>query len=316
MSSELAAVPQQEGRSPFSKLVMLEFLSVVVFLVLLWSASIQGFVPQLSKPATWQQRWAFQTSSSSTSSSDPHSIHRLLKPAPENTNDGFFIETWCVVNMERVYRKALSAKCPFMRRRYTDFLDLIDTIIRIAAIFPGSRRRLGPPIGLRCEGETCIKQRYLQLEEVANILRKDWREDNRRGYYITGKLNTAVYRDDCLFDGPDPDMPIRGLRKYLKVASQLFDQAKSRSELLSLEIVDNLIVAKWRLNGILRLPWRPTLPEVTGTTTYYRDEQGLIYRHKETWDISVAQAFFKTLWPDLADRFEGGKDEEEECIVS
>ena len=115
-------------------------------------------------------------------------------------------------------------------------------------------------------------------------------------------------------------MPIRGLRKYLNVACQLFDQHESRSELLDLRIESVassesdfassdernyktlVIVADWKMNGILRLPWRPRLPEWTGQTTYYFDEYGLVYRHAETWDMSVAHAFLKTLWPELAKR--------------
>jgi hypothetical protein len=29
---------------------------------------------------------------------------------------------------------------------------------------------------------------------------------NGKGYYVTGRLSKPIYRDDCLFDGPDPDM--------------------------------------------------------------------------------------------------------------
>lgn len=38
----------------------------------------------------------------------------------------------------------------------------------------------------------------------------------------------------------------------------------------------DLIKATWRINGVLHLPWRPTMPEWTGTTTYHRDADGLI----------------------------------------
>ena len=64
----------------------------------------------------------------------------------------------------------------------------------------------------------------------------------------------------------------------------------------------DLILAHWRMKGVLRLPWRPALPVVTGTTTYHRDADGLIYRHAETWDMTVLQAFLYTLWPQLAKR--------------
>ena len=33
-------------------------------------------------------------------------------------------------------------------------------------------------------------------------------------YYVTGKLSAAIYSDDCIFDSPDPDMPVRSLRRF------------------------------------------------------------------------------------------------------
>ena len=171
------------------------------------------------------------------------------------------------------------------------------------------------------------KRKHLTLAELQEAIARDWKASSgHKGYYITGQLNTTIVRDDCLFDGPDPDMPVRGLRKYLGAASQLFDRKTSRAELLSLTteyccdttvqqqqqqqnepsarcISNHVIVARWRMNGVLRLPWKPRLPEWTGTTTYHLDEDGLIYWHEEEWDMSVGQAFLKTFAPEVAERF-------------
>lgn len=91
-----------------------------------------------------------------------------------------------------------------------------------------------------------------------------------------------------------------GLRKYLNAASQLFEQSKSRCELLSLNVEGDVIVATWRMNGVLRLPWKPKLPNWTGSTIYHLDVNGLVYKHEEEWDMSVFQAFMRTFWPDAA----------------
>jgi hypothetical protein len=187
------------------------------------------------------------------------------------------------------------------------------------------------PTAWRCKGDTTPKQTGITIHDLAQIIRHDWRgggttsttNNNNKGYYITGRLTHAIYRDDCYFDGPDPDMPVRGLRKYLNAASQLFDHKRSFAELLDLEIIrrendsitaaaatttapsssssasDYVVVAHWRLNGVLKLPWRPTLPELTGRTYYYPDTDGLIYRHVEQWDQSVLQAFAGTFWPPI-----------------
>ena len=139
------------------------------------------------------------------------------------------------------------------------------------------------------------------MQYLLDTIRKDWRQDTNKGYYINGKLNTTIYRDDCVFDGPDPDMPVRGLRKYLNAAANLFDHSSSTAKLLSLQIVDEqTIEARWELEGVLHLPWHPKLPVWTGKTTYHLDNEGLVQLHEESWDISVLQAFTETLLPKAA----------------
>ena len=222
------------------------------------------------------------------------------------------IEAWYASHMNVWYDKSLLVKCPFFKRRMTDFLDGADMVMRFLIIRHKSLPLIGPPPACRPTIAKDTKQMHLDRNTLMETIRRDWRPDNQhKGYYITGRLNTTIYRDDCLFDGPDPDMPVRGLRKYLNAASQLFDKSTSTAKLLSLEIGDSLdpdfwgsktkftIVARWELKGVLHLPWHPALPVWTGRTTYHFDDEHMIYRHEEHWDISVAQAFTQTLWPEV-----------------
>jgi hypothetical protein len=252
------------------------------------------------------------------------------------------LEAWCVTHMEVLYSRSLSIKCPFFKRRSADLLDGLDMMMRFLVIRHKSLDLIGPPPGCRSttsnkiwqqggQTQTQVNQFQKRLhttwEERLAILRHDWRPLSHKGYYITGRLNTTLYRDDCFFDGPDPDMPVKGLRKYLNAASNLFDHATSTAELLSMELVqenestksksntdaETVIVAYWRLQGVLHLPWHPQLPVWTGRTKYHFDEQGLVYHHSEEWDISVAQAFMETLWPDVASRIWTKQDHEEQA---
>jgi Uncharacterized conserved protein (DUF2358) len=209
-------------------------------------------------------------------------------------------ESWCVMNVERWYDGAIALKCPFFRRRASDLLDATDLLMRLFIV--RNKSLLGPPPSLRGIKNSSEKSVGLAKEELIEVIRKDWREDTNKGYYVTGRLSSNIYRDDCLFDGPDPDMPVKGLRKYLNAAAQLFDQRTSRSELLSLKIEGDVIVATWRFSATMHLPWKPKLPEVTGSTIYHMDASGLIYQHVETWDISAFQAFFRTFFPKLSER--------------
>jgi len=225
------------------------------------------------------------------------------------------IEAWCTTHMNVWYDKSLSVKCPFFRRRMTDFLDGVDMVMRFLIIRHKSLPLIGPPPGCRSTIATSTKHKNLELNQLMDTIRHDWKpEKQHKGYYITGRLNTTIYRDDCWFDGPDPDMPVRGVRKYLNAASQLFDTATSTAELLSLEIgpqpepnkwgemkTKSTIIARWKLQGVLHLPWHPSLPVWTGRTTYHLDDEHMIYRHVEDWDISVLQAFTQTLWPEVGE---------------
>jgi Uncharacterized conserved protein (DUF2358) len=249
--------------------------------------------------------------------------------------------------LQDMYRQAVSIKCPFFRRRASDLLDAMDQVFRFLVVVRHKSLELEldlDPLLLdldvlapspsptavpswRSDAATTAnknneKLMHLSMHERLDIIRRDWRVDTDQGYYITARLNTSLYRDDCTFDGPDPDMPVRGLQKYINAASQLFDVKSSRAQLLQLQtktIMKNakeddetVIVAYWKIHGTLRLPWKPKLPTWTGSTTYHFDaDTGLIYKHVETWDISVLQAFVQTLAPNLARRIWKQQDEEQ-----
>lgn len=209
-------------------------------------------------------------------------------------------EVWLSDQLEDMYSTSLTIKCPFFRRRSADILDALDMVCRFLII---RHKSLDLPLGCRATLLTKEKTPHLHVDEIFYKILGDWKPETNKGYYITGRLNSTIYRDDCFFDGPDPDMPVRGLRKYLNAASQLFDYRESHAELIALEIVhDKLLVAEWKMEGVLRLPWHPRLPEWMGRTLYHLDEDNLVFIHEETWDMSVGEAFMKTFTPQIAQK--------------
>lgn len=202
--------------------------------------------------------------------------------------------------LEGMYHDTGKIKCPFFRRRASDILEGFDLIARFLVI---RHKSMNLPLGCRVQTGFMEKNKNLNITQIFRIILDDWKITTGKGYYVSGRLNTTIYREDCMFDGPDPDMPVRGLRKFLNAASNLFDYGTSYSELTHLSVESpKLIVAHWRMEGVLRLPWRPVLPEWTGTTYYHLDDDNLIYKHDETWDMSVLEAFSRTLSPELGDR--------------
>eukprot|EP01031_Cornospumella_fuschlensis_P035119 gene35119-42535_t len=155
--------------------------------------------------------------------------------------------------------------------------------------------------------EQLLKETNLPLEELAERIFADWQVGSGKGYYVTGRPTRRIYSEDCFFDGPDVDMPVRGLQKYLLSASQLFHYASSRAELTRpLELLrphadsGPRIVAYWRIEGALNLPWKPRVKPWTGRTEYIIDAHGLVVRHEEHWDLSLADAAASLLLPGLS----------------
>jgi hypothetical protein len=266
------------------------------------------------------------------------------------------LEEWAVLHLDEWYQLSQSIHCPFFRRRSGDALDALESFIKHVIVRPECWPLMGEPQacrdpkasrmvaarhrGLALQNEpreqehkqreqrnvmtmAINKQRGLSLAEIEEILRKDWRASTTdKGYYVTGRMTTSIYRNDCYFDGPDPDMPIRGLRKYMGVASNLFDAKKSTAKLFSLNQVKDKdkspldasaggeqMIAHWQMEGVLKLPWRPEMPPIVGTTTYFLDTDGLIERHVETWNVSPVHAFCHTLFPRVAKAVWGGGDD-------
>lgn len=289
-------------------------------LLLLAISSCLGYIPSTPYPRTMTDA-ATATRIRHTSVHKPNnsalttvsiSIPGLLSPRPElifPTAIRVAVlnpkEAWWLSHLDTWYKHSQSIKCPFFRRRIGDTLDNLETIVKYTIIRPECWDLMGPPQAWRPAGsnykQSRIKYLGLSAGQLKTYIMDDWKPSTGKGYYVTGKVTTAIYRDDCFFGGPDPDMPIRGLRKYLGVAAHLFDSETSRADLLDFEVLDDVTLrAHWQMQGILKLPWHPHLPVFRGVTTYHLDSQGLIERHEETWDLSVFQAFLATLFPKVA----------------
>ena len=209
-------------------------------------------------------------------------------------------------SIERMYTKSFKIKCPFFKRRLQDMLDCSSLILQflvkrhksISWLFDANDTTcITPPGTAGVVGEE--KLVGLSVEEISKIILSDWKTHSNKGYYITGLLTKSIYRDNCLFDGPDPDMPVRGLRKYLSASSQLFDRRVSCATLCDIQhsTENRTIVVKWTLEGVLNLPWHPTICPLRGNTKYILDKSGLIERHIEEWEVSTLVAFWSTLFP-------------------
>lgn len=226
-------------------------------------------------------------------------------------------------SLNALYDKTQSTiKCPFIRRRVADALDATAMLLQFLVIRhkslglsdrfldtdEGDALCFGAP-GCKPTGrhiKTTLKTKHLPIASLADRIHNDWSGASHpsKGYYITGKLDTTIYRDDCLFTGPDPDMPVRGLRKYLSASAQLFDTKSSLATLTDISYSPGggekncgVVTVTWELGGIINLPWHPTVEAWTGWTSYHIDEEGLVYLHEEGWDVEVWRIFLSVVFP-------------------
>jgi len=210
-------------------------------------------------------------------------------------------------------------RCPFWRRRGVEMLEAALTVGRFVL---ARHKSLSVPLPYLDNAASAAggaaqaadaTDAAMAVEDVLAVIEADFTE---RQYYVTGRLSKAIYADDCFFDAPDPDMPVRGRRKYVDAVSHLFVHKSSRVDLLSIEALQpgaappasgdadaagegGLIVARWRLSGVLALPWRPEILPYTGVTLYQLDARGRVRRHTEHWSVTAPQAFLSTLLPAL-----------------
>ena len=133
---------------------------------------------------------------------------------------------------------------------------------------------------------------------MQDLRQKKAREVDKSG---TGFLSREVYAPTCFFDSPDPDMPVRSPEIFASALRGLFDAKRSSVRLLERPVAvdDRTLVAEWRLDGALRLPWRPPIKPFVGRTTFCLDDTGRIERHVEEWSLSAADAFLSALFPSL-----------------
>mmetsp|Transcript_4619 Transcript_4619/g.6537 ORF Transcript_4619/g.6537 Transcript_4619/m.6537 type:complete len:359 (-) Transcript_4619:257-1333(-) len=189
----------------------------------------------------------------------------------------------------KLFRKKDRIRCPFWRRRAADSLE---TLLAAGRFILARHKRLD----VQPVMSSGSKVYGLSIEQIKSVIEEDY---NKRNYYVTGRLSRKVYADNCFFNSPDPDTPVTGLRKYVDAISHLFEHNSSTVDLLHLQVIDsNSILAKWRLEGTLMLPWRPKFKAYTGCTLYTIDDRGLVIRHEEAWSISAFDAFVSTIFPD------------------
>ncbi|XP_066363159.1 uncharacterized protein [Miscanthus floridulus] len=127
------------------------------------------------------------------------------------------------------------------------------------------------------DGEKAKGQYYVNMGDAIRTLR----EDLPVAFYR--EPNFHVYRDDIIFK--DPLNSFTGISNYkrifwaLRITGQIFFKAAWIDIVSIWQPVENVIMVRWIVNGIPRVPWEGN-GRFDGTSEYKLDKNGKIYEHK------------------------------------
>jgi Uncharacterized conserved protein (DUF2358) len=119
------------------------------------------------------------------------------------------------------------------------------------------------------------------MQKVIEILNRDL------PHLFEKDISYDIYTQDILFR--DPVNKFKGKLNYHIIFWTLRFHARLFFTQIYFDLHDvamsneNTITANWTVRGTLRLPWKPDL-FFNGYSTYQLNEDGLIYKHLDTWD--------------------------------
>ena len=137
------------------------------------------------------------------------------------------------------------------------------------------------------------------LDDAIRRLAADYEgtADDPRPYFLTGRMDIALYAADCEF--ADPFVSFKGRDRFVEnlenLAGGFITESSTRTLSTSTAAGDSAAgvppsyTTKLLVKLRLGLPWSPVLAWPWGVTHEFDPESGLIVRHVESWDVSAAE---------------------------
>lgn len=118
---------------------------------------------------------------------------------------------------------------------------------------------------------------YVNMGDAIRTLRDEFPE------VFYKEMSFGIYRDDIVFK--DPLNTFVGIENYkfifwaLRFHGRIFFKALCVDIISVCQPVENMIMIRWTIHGILRVPWE-SRGRFDGTSEYKLDKDGRIYQHK------------------------------------
>jgi len=142
------------------------------------------------------------------------------------------------------------------------------------------------------------KAAKLPIETLAAVL--DY-ELYTKEWFVTGNVNPTYFSD--AFEFQDPDVKLSGIEDYARGVNKLFDQATSRAEIISTEVIDDeTITVTWRLSGKVSIGPGGGLtikPYLVYTDFTIDRDTGLVLFQEDRFDLPQWDILLSALFPFL-----------------
>jgi len=114
-------------------------------------------------------------------------------------------------------------------------------------------------------------------------------DDDPRPYFLTGKMDVALYDVDCEF--ADPFVSFRGRQRFKENLENLAGGFITDSSVRTLDTssTDTSYTTRLLVKLQLGLPWKPVLAWPWGVEHVFDEQSGLIVQHIERWEVSPAE---------------------------
>ncbi|DBA68189.1 TPA: hypothetical protein ACH3X2_013898 [Trebouxia sp. C0005] len=169
-----------------------------------------------------------------------------------------------------------------------------DLGLGLKAVWYGAEQ-FGNVVGLRNKKQRTEPQRQptqMTRQEVLDSIRRDYGET----YFFTGVGEMEAYESDCTF--ADPFTSFNGVERFKKNVSNLGGLLQDiKLDIYDWQEADGQLETKWRVSGIVQLPWRPLLAAAGGTTHVFSQETGRVVKHIEMWDVEPGKVLKRLLKP-------------------
>lgn len=134
----------------------------------------------------------------------------------------------------------------------------------------------------------------ISLEDLQDRLVEGVSQTN---WFVTGNVDFRLFSSDFKFR--DPSVSVGSIEEYAAGVARLFEE-ESEMDVVSVERTgDREIKMVWRLEAILKLPFRPKVKAYYVTTYFRTNDDGLICEQEEFFSIPEWELIASIFFPNL-----------------